>query len=123
MFKIIATFGTRAEAIKFAPLIQALKERKETFSLNVVVTAEHREQLDQVLRLFEITPNTILHVYVVYGWTNGEADDEAADRTNDAITHCINDAALQAKGPKLRAIVLQHFFLSQAFYMHWCRER
>lgn len=53
---ILIVIGTRPEAIKMAPLIQALKD-EETINLNVCVTAQHREMLDQVLHFFEITPN------------------------------------------------------------------
>ncbi|HHV64453.1 MAG TPA: UDP-N-acetylglucosamine 2-epimerase (non-hydrolyzing) [Peptococcaceae bacterium] len=49
-------FGTRPEAIKMAPVIKAL-EKQETIDCRVVVTAQHREMLDQVLRLFDITPS------------------------------------------------------------------
>ena len=54
--KISVVFGTRPEAIKLAPLILAL--RRETFiRCRVCVTAQHREMLDQVLQVFEITPD------------------------------------------------------------------
>ncbi|MGB9809608.1 MAG: non-hydrolyzing UDP-N-acetylglucosamine 2-epimerase, partial [Caldanaerobacter sp.] len=55
MIKIITVFGTRPEAIKMAPLIKALEKEKE-FETLVCVTAQHREMLDQVLRLFNIVP-------------------------------------------------------------------
>ena len=51
--KIITVFGTRPEAIKMAPLILALQDQPE-IETRVVVTAQHREMLDQVLRLFQI---------------------------------------------------------------------
>ena len=56
MKKILITFGTRPEAIKMAPLVKALSEHPK-FDCKVCVTAQHREMLDQVMRLFEITPN------------------------------------------------------------------
>lgn len=52
-------FGTRPEAIKMAPLVQAL-ESHPAFEPQVVVTAQHREMLDQILDLFEITPHVDL---------------------------------------------------------------
>jgi UDP-N-acetylglucosamine 2-epimerase (non-hydrolysing) len=55
-FKVMPVFGTRPEAIKMAPVIKAL-EKQETMDCRVVVTAQHREMLDQVLRLFAIVPN------------------------------------------------------------------
>ncbi|MEJ6079179.1 UDP-N-acetylglucosamine 2-epimerase (non-hydrolyzing) [Vibrio sp. 1-Bac 57] len=54
--KILTVFGTRPEAIKMAPLVHALNE-DERFEAKVCVTAQHREMLDQVLELFEITPD------------------------------------------------------------------
>ena len=55
-YKVMPVFGTRPEAIKMAPVIKAL-EKQETIDCRVVVTAQHREMLDQVLRLFDITPS------------------------------------------------------------------
>lgn len=53
--KILLVFGTRPEAIKMAPLALELKKRPE-LEVQVCVTAQHREMLDQVLNLFELTP-------------------------------------------------------------------
>jgi UDP-N-acetylglucosamine 2-epimerase (non-hydrolysing) len=55
-------FGTRPEAIKMAPLYHALKSSQEQFITQVCVTAQHREMLDQVLRVFEITPDIDLNL-------------------------------------------------------------
>lgn len=55
MLKVVAVFGTRPEAIKMAPLVKLL-EKDEEINCRVVVTAQHREMLDQVLSLFEIVP-------------------------------------------------------------------
>ncbi|MCB0404895.1 MAG: UDP-N-acetylglucosamine 2-epimerase (non-hydrolyzing) [Bdellovibrionales bacterium] len=52
--KILVVFGTRPEAIKFLPLIQAIKERHTSFSLQVCTTGQHRELVDQLLADFEI---------------------------------------------------------------------
>jgi UDP-N-acetylglucosamine 2-epimerase (non-hydrolysing) len=59
--KILIVFGTRPEAIKMAPLVRALKQ-VSTFDTKVCVTAQHREMLDQVLSLFEITPDFDLNI-------------------------------------------------------------
>jgi len=59
--RILTVFGTRPEAIKMAPLVHALAE-DERFDAKVCVTAQHREMLDQVLDLFEITPNYDLNL-------------------------------------------------------------
>lgn len=53
--KVLTVFGTRPEAIKMAPLVHALAS-DDRFDAKVCVTAQHREMLDQVLELFEITP-------------------------------------------------------------------
>lgn len=59
--KILIVFGTRPEAIKMAPLILKLKEEKQ-FKINVCVTAQHREMLDQVLEIFDIEPDFDLNL-------------------------------------------------------------
>ncbi|KRG69380.1 UDP-N-acetylglucosamine 2-epimerase [Stenotrophomonas terrae] len=59
--KVMVVFGTRPEAIKMAPLVTALKKRPELETI-VAVTAQHRQMLDQVLELFEITPDEDLNV-------------------------------------------------------------
>ncbi len=53
--KLLIVFGTRPEAIKMAPLVKELKKSSELI-VKVCVTAQHRQMLDQVLQLFEITP-------------------------------------------------------------------
>lgn len=54
--KVLTVFGTRPEAIKMAPLVHALAS-DDRFEAKCCVTAQHREMLDQVLELFEITPD------------------------------------------------------------------
>lgn len=56
MNRIMVVFGTRPEAIKLAPVIRLLRENGE-FNLCLCVTAQHRQMLDQVLRLFDISPD------------------------------------------------------------------
>lgn len=55
MLKVLSVFGTRPEAIKMAPLVNLLKA-DPTIDSRVCVTGQHREMLDQVLRLFQIEP-------------------------------------------------------------------
>ena len=62
MKKILLVFGTRPEAIKMAPLVKKLQEYPEQFQTIVCVTGQHREMLDQVLRLFNITPDFDLNI-------------------------------------------------------------
>lgn len=59
--KVLLAFGTRPEAIKMAPLVKALQADSH-FDVVVAVTAQHREMLDQVLSLFEITPDYDLNL-------------------------------------------------------------
>ncbi|VEB76189.1 UDP-N-acetylglucosamine 2-epimerase [Providencia rustigianii] len=59
--KVLTVFGTRPEAIKMAPLVHALAGDAD-FEAKVCVTAQHREMLDQVLNLFEITPDYDLNI-------------------------------------------------------------
>lgn len=59
--KVLVVFGTRPEAIKMAPLVQMLQRDKE-LKCRVAVTAQHREMLDQVLRLFDIRPDHDLDI-------------------------------------------------------------
>lgn len=60
--KVMTVFGTRPEAIKMAPIVLALQQRPEEFVPVTVVTAQHREMLDQVLATFNITPDYDLNV-------------------------------------------------------------
>ena len=62
MKKILLVFGTRPEAIKMAPLVKKLQEMPEEFQTMVCVTGQHREMLDQVLRLFDIIPEYDLNI-------------------------------------------------------------
>ncbi|MFG6655911.1 non-hydrolyzing UDP-N-acetylglucosamine 2-epimerase [Scandinavium sp. M-37] len=59
--KVLTVFGTRPEAIKMAPLVHALAKDPH-FEAKVCVTAQHREMLDQVLKLFSIVPDYDLNV-------------------------------------------------------------
>ena len=61
MIKVMTIFGTRPEAIKMAPLVNELEERKEIKSV-VCVTAQHREMLDQVLEVFKKKPDYDLNI-------------------------------------------------------------
>lgn len=62
MKTILLVFGTRPEAIKMAPLVKSFQSQDQYFRTLVCVTGQHREMLDQVLRLFEITPDYDLNI-------------------------------------------------------------
>ncbi|MGD7042992.1 non-hydrolyzing UDP-N-acetylglucosamine 2-epimerase [Jeotgalibacillus proteolyticus] len=60
--KVMTIFGTRPEAIKMAPLVLELKKQSEFFEPIVTVTAQHRQMLDQVMDIFDITPDHDLNI-------------------------------------------------------------
>lgn len=77
--RILVVFGTRPEAIKLFPLIHALRAHPG-FDTRVVVTAQHREMLDQVMELAEITPDIDLNIM-----TAGQSLDGLTARLLDAL--------------------------------------
>lgn len=60
--KVMLVFGTRPEAIKMSPLVKEFRKRTDEFDTIVCVTGQHREMLDQVLTIFEITPDYDLNI-------------------------------------------------------------
>lgn len=62
MIKVMTVFGTRPEAIKMAPVVLELQKHTDRIQTIVAVTAQHRQMLDQVLDLFQITPDYDLDI-------------------------------------------------------------
>ena len=62
MRTVMLVFGTRPEAIKMAPLAIKLKEESNTFKTIICVTGQHREMLDQVLKIFDLKPDYDLNI-------------------------------------------------------------
>ena len=62
MKTIMLVFGTRPEAIKMCPLVKEFQKHSEDFETIVCVTGQHREMLDQVLKIFEVTPDIDLNI-------------------------------------------------------------
>lgn len=60
--KIVCVVGTRPEAVKVAPVILELRRRADLFETHVLVTAQHRQMLDQMLAVFDIAPDTDLDI-------------------------------------------------------------
>ena len=60
--KVMTVFGTRPEAIKMAPVVLELGKYPGVIEPVVAVTAQHRDMLDQVLKLFSITPDYDLDI-------------------------------------------------------------
>ncbi len=86
--KILLVFGTRPEAIKMAPLIRAFLDSGAEFDLQVCVTGQHRQMLDQVLDLFKIKPNFDLNLM-----TSGQSLSDI----NAAILTKVNSIILEVK--------------------------
>lgn len=92
--KVMVVFGTRPEAIKMAPVIKALKKVSDIETL-VVVTAQHREMLDQVLDLFAIEPDYDLNLMkeqqdlysITTGVLNGLKDIMAKEQPDLVLVH------------------------------------
>ena len=84
MIKVITIFGTRPEAIKMAPLVKELKSRKE-INCKVCVTAQHREMLDQVLKVFDIKPDYDLDI-MKQGQTLSDITSRALKGLEEVIT-------------------------------------
>ncbi len=59
---VLLVFGTRPEAIKMCPLVKEFQKYPEDFKTIVCVTGQHREMLDQVLKIFEVTPDYDLNI-------------------------------------------------------------
>lgn len=62
MKTVMLVFGTRPEAIKMCPLIKEFQKYPEDFKTIICVTGQHREMLDQVLKIFDITPDYDLNI-------------------------------------------------------------
>ena len=62
MKKIMLVFGTRPEAIKMCPLVKEFQKHPKDFETIVCVTGQHREMLDQVLKIFDVTPDIDLNI-------------------------------------------------------------
>ena len=88
--KALCVFGTRPEAIKMAPLIHELRKYPARADVRVCVTGQHREMLDQVLRLFEIVPDHDLEIM--------RADQSLTEVTTAALTGL--DALIASERPE-----------------------
>ncbi len=92
--KVAVVFGTRPEAIKMAPVIKELKKVEDIHTV-VLVTAQHREMLDQVLKLFNITPDYDLNLMkekqdlssITCGVLNGVRDVLEKEKPDLVVVH------------------------------------
>jgi UDP-N-acetylglucosamine 2-epimerase (non-hydrolysing) len=62
MRKVLIVFGTRPEAIKMAPVVKCIQKYSDHFQAIICVTGQHRQMLDQVLNIFEISPDYDLNI-------------------------------------------------------------
>lgn len=93
--KVMLVFGTRPEAIKMCPLVNELKSRSGEFEVVVCVTGQHREMLEQVLRVFDVEPDHDLAIM--------KPGQTLFDVTCDVLVHL--KAVLESERPD---IVLVH---------------
>ncbi len=101
--RVLNVFGTRPEAIKMAPVIRAL-EQAPGIECRVCVTAQHREMLDQVLALFDITPDHDLDVmrpgqdlaHITQAVLSGVAAVIAEERPDRVLVHGDTTTSLAA---------------------------
>lgn len=84
--KIMSVFGTRPEAIKMAPLVKAL-EKDERFESVICVTAQHREMLDSVLKIFNIKPQYDLNI-MAHGQTIIDISNKVLKGVDEVIKEC-----------------------------------
>jgi len=92
MIKVMTIFGTRPEAIKMAPLVKELQSRKEIECI-VCVTAQHRQMLDQVLEVFDITPDYDLDI-MQQGQTLGDITTRALQGLEKVVQEVKPDLVL-----------------------------
>ncbi|MEO6223598.1 MAG: UDP-N-acetylglucosamine 2-epimerase (non-hydrolyzing), partial [Vicinamibacterales bacterium] len=90
--RVLSIFGTRPEAIKMAPVVRALSQHRGVESV-VCVTAQHRQMLDQVLALFEITPDIDLDL-MRQNQGVGDFAATALAATNDVLDQVMPDVVL-----------------------------
>ena len=91
--KVMTVFGTRPEAIKMAPVVLELSKHLEEITPIVAVTAQHREMLDQVLKLFKIRPDYDLNIMSA-GQTLFDITSRALLGLNEVLTQAKPDIVL-----------------------------
>ncbi|WP_110929140.1 non-hydrolyzing UDP-N-acetylglucosamine 2-epimerase [Bacillus massiliglaciei] len=84
--KVMVIFGTRPEAIKMAPVVLELKKHEAEIETSVVVTAQHRDMLDQVLECFKITPDYDLNLM-----KDRQSLEEITSRSIEGLSHIMKE--------------------------------
>ena len=93
MKKVMLVFGTRPEAIKMAPLVKEFQKYPDDFETIVCVTGQHREMLDQVLRIFDIKPDYDLNI-MKQGQDLYDITARVLTGMRDVLTECKPDVVL-----------------------------
>ena len=90
--RVAAVFGTRPDAVKMAPVVHALAA-DERFACITIATAQHREMLDEVMRLFEVAPEYDLEV-MTEGQTLTDVTTRVLERMSSVLTDARPDVVL-----------------------------
>src|ERR1700687_164383 len=85
--RVLSVLGTRPEAIKMAPVIRAFQSRPESFTSLVCVTGQHRDMLDQIMRVFKLVADFDLDIMRA-----GQVPSEVASRVLGAMPAVFRDA-------------------------------
>ncbi len=93
MLTIMLVFGTRPEAIKMCPLVREFQKYPDEFRTLVCVTGQHREMLDQVLSIFDITPDYDLNI-MKQGQDLTDVTARVLTGMRDVFTQCRPDVVL-----------------------------
>ncbi len=93
MKKILIVFGTRPEAIKMCPLVKRFQQEPEVFKTIVCVTGQHREMLDQVLKIFDVKPDYDLNI-MKQGQDLYDITARVLTGMRDVLTQCQPDVVL-----------------------------
>ena len=93
MKKVMLVFGTRPEAIKMCPLVKEFEKHPQEFKTVVCVTGQHREMLDQVLKIFEVTPDYDLNI-MKQGQDLYDVTARVLTGMRDVLTECKPDVVL-----------------------------
>ena len=93
MKKVMLVFGTRPEAIKMCPLVKEFQKRADEFETIVCVTGQHREMLDQVLKIFDVTPDYDLNI-MKQGQDLTDVTARVLTGLRDVFKECLPDVVL-----------------------------
>ena len=93
MKKVMLVFGTRPEAIKMCPLVKEFQKYPNDFETIVCVTGQHREMLDQVLKIFEVKPDYDLNI-MKQGQDLYDVTARVLTGMRDVFTQCKPDVVL-----------------------------